>query len=70
MHLEQPLKGWWTGLEELKNGGGKKPSKLQPCWGRPEYWEESWRIDETCCPSDSSESSLTNGSVKNLLSLI
>ena len=31
-------------------------SKLQHYWERPEYWEESWRFEETCCHSNSSES--------------
>ena len=28
---------------------------------RPEYWEESWRLEETCCHSDSSEKPSANG---------
>ena len=26
-----------------------KPCKLQYYWARPEYWEETWRFEETCC---------------------
>ena len=32
-----------------------RPSKIQHCWDRSEYWEESWRRYETYCPSDSNE---------------
>ena len=28
-----------------------RPSKLQHCWDRPEYWEEPWGFEETCCHS-------------------
>ena len=35
-------------------------SKLQHYWERPQYWEESWRLEETCCHSDSSEGLLVN----------
>ena len=43
-----------------------RPSKLQQYWERPEYWEESWRLEETCCHSNSSERQLTaNTDVKN-----
>ena len=34
-----------------KSEDGQRPSKLQHC--HPEYWEESWRLEKTCCPSDS-----------------
>ena len=30
-------------------------SRLKDCWDRLEYWEESWRAEETCCHSDSSD---------------
>ena len=32
---------------------------------QPEYYEESWRIEETCCHSDSSGKPSANISVKN-----
>ena len=32
-----------------------RPSKLLHYWERPECWEESRRLDETCCHSDSSK---------------
>ena len=40
-------------------------SKLLHCWDRPEYWEESWILEETCCHSNSSEKSIANSGVKN-----
>ena len=30
-----------------------------------EYWEESWRLEETCCHSDSSEKPSASAGVKN-----
>ena len=43
-----------------------RPSKLQFCQDQPEYWEKSWRPEETCCHSDSSESPPVNTGMKNL----
>ena len=37
------------------------------CWDRVEYWEESWKPDETYCHPDSSERLLVKTSAKNLL---
>ena len=51
------------GLGVWQTSGG--PSKLQHYWERPEYWEESWRNEETCCHSNSSERPPTNADVKN-----
>ena len=31
----------------------------------PEYWEESWRLEDTCCHSNSSERPSANADVKN-----
>ena len=63
----------WNGSQRL----GKKteeiseeesrPSKLQHGWDWPEYWEKSWRPEETCCHSGSSERSPASACVKNLL---
>ena len=44
--------------------------KRQHCWGWPEYWDESWRLEETCCHSNSSEKPLTNSDVKNSRGII
>ena len=37
----------------------------QHCWNQLEYWEESWKPEETCCHSDSSEGSPANDAMKN-----
>ena len=42
-----------------------RPSKLQHYWKCPEYWEESWRLEKTCCRSNSSEIPSANPDVKN-----
>ena len=42
-----------------------RPSKLLHYWERPEYWEESWILKETCCHSNSSEKPSANADVKN-----
>ena len=33
-----------------------RPSKLQLYWERREYWEVSWRLEESCCHTNSNES--------------
>ena len=42
-----------------------RPSKRQHIWRRPEYYEESWKLVETCCHSDSIEKPPANTDVKN-----
>ena len=42
-----------------------RPSKLLHCRERPEYWEESWRLEETCCHSNFRERPSANVDVKN-----
>ena len=42
-----------------------RPSKQQHYWKRPEYWKESWRLEETCCHSNSSEKPSVGADVKN-----
>ena len=42
-----------------------RPSKLQNCWEWPEYIEESWRLEEICCHSNSSERPSAKTHVKN-----
>ena len=42
-----------------------RPSKQQHYWERSEYWEESWRLEETCCHSNSSGRPSTGADVKN-----
>ena len=51
-------KGLLKGLEDLEVGG-------QHYWERPEYREESWRLEETCSHSDSREKPSANADVKS-----
>ena len=44
----------------------RRQFKQQHYWKRPEYWEESWRLEETCCHSISSERPSANADVKTL----
>ena len=57
--------GLVQGLEDLEIRGRVEASKLQDCCDRPEYWEESWTLEETCCHSNSSEKSSAKADVKN-----
>ena len=43
----------------------KRPSKWRYCWDRLEYWEESWKPEEICCHSDSSERPSAIAAAKN-----
>ena len=52
-------------LEDLEVGGWVKTIQLLHYWKRPEYWEESWGLEETCCHSNSSERPSANADVKN-----
>ena len=58
-------KGLLKGLEDLEVGGRVEKSKLQRYWERPEYWEELWRLEETCCHLNSSERPSAKTNVKN-----
>ena len=42
-----------------------RPSKLLHHWDWPDYWKESWRLEETCSHSNSSERLSANADVKN-----
>ena len=35
-----------------RTGGLWNKWKLQHYWDRPEYWEESWKLEGTCYHSD------------------
>ena len=48
-----------------KKEDGQWSSKLQHFWEQPKHWEESWRLDETRCRSDSCERQSANANVKN-----
>ena len=58
---------WLTARSRVNmlQGDEWRPSKLQHCWERPKYWEESWRLEETCCHLNSSERLSVNADVKN-----
>ena len=48
----------WNGPEEFGRGigtvGNSSPFRLQHCWDWPEYWEKSWRPEDSYCHSDCS----------------
>ena len=58
------IKGLLKGVEDLEVGG-RVETKLQHYWERPEYREESWRLEEICCHSNSSERPSASTDVKN-----
>ena len=54
-----------SGLEELDIGWQSKTIQKKPSSDWKEYWEESWRLEITCCHADFSERSSANASVEN-----
>ena len=56
-------KGLVKGLEDWKLEDKLRPFRIQHYKDWLEYWEESWRLEETCCHSDSSERPSTNADV-------
>ena len=48
-------KGLNKGLEDLERRGRVETIQLVLYWDQPEYWEESWRPEETWCHSNSSD---------------
>ena len=61
---------WHSHQRIIKGTGGlgnKKSSrhKLLNYWERPEYWEVSWRLEETCSHSNSSKRPSANTDMKN-----
>ena len=52
-----------TGTGKL--GNKRTSGDLQQCWDKLEPWEESWRLQETCCHSVFCEKSLAYADVKN-----
>ena len=57
-------KGLLKGLEDLEVGG-RVESIQTTALLRTESWDESWRLEETCCHSNSSEKPSANADVKN-----
>ena len=55
-------KGLLKGLEDFEDGGRMETIQTTE---RPEYWEESWWLEETSCYSNSSEKPSTKTDVKN-----
>ena len=49
-------KGLIQGLEDLE----WRPSKQLHYWGRPEYWDESWRLEKTFYQTPSSNAGMKN----------
>ena len=58
-------KGLLKSLEDLKIGGRVETIQWQNYWERPEYWKESWRLEETGNHSNSNEKPSTNTDVEN-----
>ena len=48
--LVQLQKDWNKDWKIWKLEDKWRPFKLKHCWGQPEYWEESWRLEETYNP--------------------
>ena len=53
-------KGLLKDLEDLGFFGRVETIQMTACWERSESWDESWRPEETCCHSDSSEKPSAN----------
>ena len=45
-------KGLLKDLEGLEVGGRVETIQMTALQKRPESWDESWRLEETCCHSD------------------
>ena len=54
-------------LEDLEVSNRVRPSKQQLYWKRPEYWDESRRLEERYCHSKFSVKLSANAGVKNSL---
>ena len=63
-------KGLLKVLEDLEVGGRVETIQTTAFWGRPEYWDESWRLEDNCCHSNSSEKPSANTDVKNSIIII
>ena len=58
--LGRVTKGSLKGHEDLEAKG-----RVETIETTTEYWEGSWRLEETCCHSNSSEKPSANADVKN-----
>ena len=57
-------KGLLKGMEDLEVGWRVETIQTKVYWQRPEYGEEFWRLEETCCHSNSIERPSANADVK------
>ena len=58
-------KGFVQGLDDLEIRGRVETIHVTVYQDRSEYWEESWRLEETYSHSDSSEKPSADAGVKN-----
>ena len=58
-------KGLVRRLEELEIRGQAETIQTTSLFNEPEYWEESWKLEETWCQSDFSERPSANAGVKS-----
>ena len=63
--LGTTTKGLVQGLEDLEiRGRAKIVQTTEFIWDQPEYWEESWILEETYFHSDSREEPSANADIK------
>ena len=65
VHLVQSSKDWYRDWKIWKLEDEGRSSKLQHCWDQPEYWEESWKLEDTCWHSNSNKKLSASAGVKN-----
>ena len=58
-------KGLLKELDDLEVGGRVETIQTTPLLRTARIWEESWRLEENCCLSNSSERPSANADVKN-----
>ena len=56
----------WNNLQRISKGTRRLRNQRQQHYqDQPEYWEESWRLEETCCHSKFNEKLSARSGVKN-----
>ena len=65
VHFVQSPTDYWRDWMTWRLEEERRLSKLHHYWERPDYWEESWRLEDTCCHSDFSERPSVDADVKN-----
>ena len=58
-------KGWLKGLENLEIRGQVDTITTRAVERSEKYWDESWRLEETCCHSNSTKKQSANAASKN-----